>query len=191
MNKTVRRIALLADASAEGRSDHPRGGVYRTAFALASAALMLPATAAAAQETEPPPGPPPINACGSMLTVEELRFKINERSGETSYAASGNVVLRISDEDSSVVVRLPGRVSVELTETSRTLTNTGRTLLIPDPAVPFVAESIARAGLPELPLISGRVVIRETLDPATGLAIAGDIVSVRGRVVDVCELLAR
>jgi len=65
---------------------------------------------------------------------------------------------------------------------------TGRTLLIP--TFPFQAEAIARAGLPELPLISGRVVINETFDPVTGAPIA-EILSVKGRVVDVCELLAR
>lgn len=162
--------------------------MYRTALALTSAALMLTATTAAAQETEPPPGPPPINACGTVLEVEELKANINERSSETGFALTGNLVLRISDEDSSVVVRLPGRFSVKFTETGATVTSTGRTLLVPvDPAL---AAAIARAGLPELPLIIGRLVIKDTLD-ANGMPIASEITSINGRVIDVCELLAR
>jgi len=190
MNKTVRWTGLRADASAEGRNDHPGGGIFKTALALASAALMLPATSAAAEETEPPTGPPPISACGKTLKVEELKANFNERAGETGFAVSGNLVLRISDEDSSVVLRLPGRFSVEFTETGSTITNTGRTLLVPDPAFPHVAESIAQAGLPEVPLIIGKVVITETVDPVTG-AISAEIGTINGRVIDVCELLAR
>ena len=72
-----------------------------------------------------------------------------------------------------------------------TITQTGRTLLVPDPAFPFQAEAIAAAGLPELPLIIGKVVFTETVDPVTGAPLSVDITSVNGRVVDVCELLAR
>ena len=188
MHKTVRRIGLPADARTAGPHDHPGGGSYKTALALASVALMLPATAAAAEETKPP-GPPPINACGSTLTIEEVKANFKERPSETGFAVSGNLVLRISDKDSSVVVRLPGRFSVEFTgpETG-IVTQTGRTLLIP--TFPFQAAAIARAGLPQLPLISGRVVINETFDPITGAPVA-DILSVDGHVTDVCELLAR
>lgn len=157
--------------------------MYRTALALTSAALMLTAMPAAAQETEPPPGPPPLNACGTTLKVEEVKVNIHRRETKTGFALSGNFVLRISDEDSSVVVRVPGHVSVKITETGATITNTGRTLLIGDPAL---AEAIEEAGLPELPLIIGRVVIEDNLEGT-----APEIVSVKGRVIDVCELLAR
>ncbi len=157
--------------------------MYRTALALTSAALMLMATTAAAQETEPPPGPPPINACGTTpLMVEEVKVNINQRENETGFGASGVFVLRISDEDSSVVVRQSGSFSVKLTESGATVTNNGRTLLIPND--PALAEAIEEAGLPELPLIIGRVVIE---DGPNG----PEIVSVKGRVIDVCELLAR
>ena len=165
--------------------------MYRTALALASAAIMFTPTAAAAEETEPPTGPPPIIACGSTLTVEEVNAHFNDRSDESGFAFSGNLVLRISDADSSVVVRLPGHFVVEFTETGNTVTNIGRTLVFPDPSVPFVAEAIAQAGLPELPLITGRVVIEETVDPVTGDLIGFEITSFTGHVVDVCELLAR
>ena len=165
--------------------------MYRTVLALASAALMLSASAAAAQETEPPPELPPIEACGSTVTIEVLKAELNERLGETSFAVSGNFVLRISDEDSSVVVRTPGRVTGEETETGGILTQTGRTLLVANPEFPFQAEAIARAGLPELPLIIGKVVITDTFDPVTGAPTGQEITSVKGRVIDVCELLAR
>ena len=165
--------------------------MYRTASALTSAVLMLTATSAAAEETEPPPGPPPIDACGSMLTIEELKAQVNEHPIASGFVFTGNVVLRISDEDSSVVVRIPGRVIGEFTGTDSTITNTGHTLLISDPALPFQAEALAEAGLPEVPLIIGRVVIHETLDPMTGMPVDAEIDSVTGRVIDVCELLAR
>jgi flagellar basal body rod protein FlgG len=156
--------------------------MYRTALALTSATLMLTATTAAAQETEPPPGPPPINACGTTLKVQVLKEDFQRRETKTGFALSGNLVLRISDEDSSVVVRQSGRFSVKLTETGATVTNTGRTLL----DNPGLAEAIEEAGLPELPLIIGRVVIEDNLEGT-----APEIVSVKGRVIDVCELLAR
>lgn len=181
---------MLANASAQGRNNHSRGGVFKTALAIASAALILPATVAAAEETEPPTEPPTITACGSTLTVEELKANFNERLGETGFAVSGNLVLSISDEDSSVVVRLPGRITGEFTETSGLITQTGRTLLVPDPAFPFLAEAIARAGLPELPVIDGRVVFTETYDPVTG-APTVEVTSFNGHVTDLCELLAR
>ena len=165
--------------------------MYRTALALTIVALMLPATAAAAQEPEPPLEMPPIELCGSTLTIEVLEDGTNERHDETSFAVSGNSVLRISDEDSSVVVHLPGHVSGEATETGGIVTETGHSLLIANPEYPFQAEAIARAGLPELPLIIGRVVITETSDPVTGAGTGYEITSVKGRVIDVCELLAR
>lgn len=156
--------------------------MYRTALALTSAALMLTATPAAAQETEPPPGPPPINACGTTLKVEEVKSVFQRRETKTGFALSGTLVLRISDEDSSVVVRQSGRFSVKLTETGATVAYSGRTLL----DNPGLAEAVKEAGLPELPLIIGRVVIEDNLKGT-----APKIVSVKGRVVDVCELLAR
>ncbi len=165
--------------------------MYRTALALTSAALMLTAPTATAQETEPPPEQFGIEACGSMLTFEELKANFNERGTKRGFAVSGNVVLRISDDDSSIVVRLPGRFSLEFTATGGIATNTGRTLLVPDPNLPFLAEAIAEAGLPELPLIIGRVVTTDTVDPETGELIAAEVTSVKGRVIDVCELLAR
>ena len=161
--------------------------MHKTALALTSAALMFTATTAAAQEHEPPP----LKACGSELTIELVKENSKRRDGETSFAVSGNVVLRISDEDSSVVVRLPGRVSGKATETGGIVTQTGRIMLFPDPELPFVAEAIARAGLPELPLIIGKVVIEDTFDPEIGEFIDSEILSVNGRVIDVCELLAR
>ena len=156
--------------------------MYRTALALTSAALMLTATTAAAQETEPPPGPPPINACGTSLEVEVLKEVFQRRDTGTGFTTSGTVVLRISDDDGSVVVRQSGRFSVRLTETGATVTNTGRTLL----DNPGLAEAIEEAGLPGLPLIIGRVVIKDNLEGT-----APEIVSIRGRVIDVCELLDR
>ena len=162
--------------------------MYRTALALTSAALMLLTTAspAAAEEHEFT-----INACGSVLKGEELKAQINEQPGEAGFAMSGNVVLRLSDEDSSVVLHLPGRLTVEVTDAGEIVTQTGRTLLSADPAYPFQAEAFAQAGLPELALISGRVVQKVTIDPVTDEPTALEITSVKGRVVDVCELLAR
>ncbi len=157
--------------------------MYRTALALTSAALMLTATTAAAQETEPPPGLPPIEACGEMLAVKEVRNNLETRSNETGFVRTGTRVLRISDEDSSVVVpEQAGRFSVELSETGATVTSTGRTLLVPND--PALVEAIEAAGLPEFPLIVGRLVIEDGLN-------GPEIVSVKGRVIDVCELLAR
>jgi hypothetical protein len=152
--------------------------MYRTALALTSAALMLLTTAspAAAEEHEFT-----VNACDSVLTFEELKGVINEKLGETTYAASGNLVFRISDEDSSVVVRLPGRVSSETTGNIVTVTQHGRSLVFAD----------AESGLPELALIVGTVVEEVAFDLVTGDFISAEITSVKGRVVDVCELLAR
>jgi hypothetical protein len=162
--------------------------MYRTALALTSAALMLLTTAspAAAEEHEFT-----INACGSVLTAEELKAQINEQPGEAGFAFSGNVVLRLSDEDSSVVLRLPGRLNVEFTGTSEIVTQTGRTLLFADPEFPLIAEAHALAGLPALALISGKVMYTFTFDPVTGEPTSLEFTSVKGRVVDVCELLAR
>lgn len=156
--------------------------MYRTALALTSAALMLTATTAAAQETEPLPGPPPINACDTSLEVEVLKEVFQRRDTGTGFTTSGTLVLRISDDDSSVVVRQSGRFSVRLSETGAAVTNTGRTLL----DNPGLVDAIEEAGLPGLPLIIGRVVIEDNLEGTSP-----EIVSIRGRVIDVCELLAR
>ncbi len=163
--------------------------MYKTALALTSAALMLTATTAAATEHEPPE-PLVITACDGEVTIEVINDNIKVREGEASFAVTGNFVFRISDEDSSVVVRVPGRVSGRLTETGGIITNYGRTLLIPDPNFPFLAAAIAEAGLPELPLIIGKVVITDTFNAEDGF-IASEITRINGRVVDVCELLDR
>jgi hypothetical protein len=162
--------------------------MYRTALALTSAALMLLTTASPAAAEE---HAYTINACGSVLTIEELKAQINEQPGEAGFAMSGNVVLRLSDEDSSVVLRLPGRLNVEFTDAGDIVTQTGRTLLSADPAYPFMGEAHALAGLPEMALISGQLVYTYTFDPVTGEPTSLSIDSVKGRVIDVCELLAR
>lgn len=151
--------------------------MYKTALALTTAAALMLTTAspAAADEHEFT-----INACDSVLTFEELKTVFNEKPSETGFSISGNYVLRISDEDSSVVLRVPGRISVETTGNIDTVTQTGRSLLFPD-----------QAGFPEVALIVGKVVEEVTFDPVTGEGISAEITSVKGRVVDVCELLAR
>jgi hypothetical protein len=88
-------------------------------------------------------------------------------------------------------LHLPGRLNVEFTDAGDIVTQTGRTLLSADPAYPFMAEAHALAGLPEMALISGQLVYTYTFDPVTGEPTSLSIDSVKGRVIDVCELLAR
>ncbi len=101
--------------------------------------------------------------------------------------------LRFADMDSSVDLRLPGRIRVidDPATGVRTIVLTGRSLLFPE--TPGQEDALEQAGLPELPVILGRVVLTERVDPQSGAAIPGteEVVSYTPNVTSLCTLLAR
>jgi hypothetical protein len=155
-----------------------------TGASAAGMMLISPVLPAAAQEH-----PPPIFACGGQITIEVLKDTTNFKELDFGFQTAGNAVLRVSDGDSSVLLRLPGRARVTFDPETGTSTQslTGQTLL-----VPFTEEqraAIEAAGLPELALIKGRVVITEEFNPETGEPISAQVVSHTPNVTDVCALL--
>ena len=89
-----------------------------------------------------------------------------------------------------MTLHVPGRVRFGAGDSPQDarITLTGRTVLLPDTQV-VVREAFREAGLPDIALITGRVVIDETYNDEGELT---DVdISYRGRVTDVCALLAR
>ena len=133
-----------------------------------------------------------IQACGTSVTLELIKDTTRFKEREFRFQASGNAVVRASDGDSSVDIRVPGRVAItDDVETGvRTIVLTGSTLLLPE--TPGQAAALAAAGLPRLALIKGRVVLTERID-AQGMAVPGSerVVRFTPNVTDVCALLAR
>jgi hypothetical protein len=160
---------------------------------------MLTATTPAAAEPKPPEELPTftITSCGDQtLTVEALNLPGNFRPGEDdAFSVAGNYTARITDGDSSIVLRLPGLLTGEMNDGVGTITQSGRSLLFGDPMFPFIAEEIEKEGLPELSVIVGKFVYENTLIPTAVpdvfIPTSFDIVRIDGRVIDVCELLAR
>jgi hypothetical protein len=156
------------------------------AVALSAPLALSFASPAAADE-----GPPPLSlsACGGTVTLEQVVDTTRLIETRAGIQIVGNGVVRLSDEDSAIDVRIPGRVSFSSDpETGVTrIVLTGQTLLIPDTEA--LRTALADADLPEIALIKGRVVILETFDEETG-TVTDQIVSATPRVTDVCELLS-
>lgn len=165
----------------------------RTVVVAGAVAGVLCAAPAAYADGHEPAGPPPIRACGSEIEVTELRNDVRFEERAFGFQLTGNAVLRFSDADSSVDLRIPGRLRLTDDPATgvRTIVLTGRNLLVPES--PGQDAAIRRAGLPELPVIPGRVVLRERFDPQTGATRPGteEVVSYTGNVTSLCTLLAR
>lgn len=156
------------------------------AVALAAPLALSFASSASADE-----GPPPssVHACGGTVTVETLVDTTRFVETKSGFQIVGNGVVRLSDEDSSVDIRIPGRVSFgpDAATGGTRIVLSGRDLLIPD--TKSLAAALADAGLPDIALITGRVVVVETFDEQTG-TVTDRIVSATPHVTDVCALLS-
>ena len=158
------------------------------AVALATPLVLGFAPSAAAAEELPT-----FDACGGAVTLEVVKDTTRFHERPDGFSLTGNAVVRLSDADSSVTIRVPGRlVLTEDPDTRvRTLVLSGQNLLLPE--TPGQAAAFAAAGLPEIPLIEGRVVLTERFDPRTGVVVpfSERVVSYTPNVTDVCALLAR
>jgi hypothetical protein len=158
------------------------------AAALAAPLALAVATPASAEPVPPPPLPPMCD--GEVLTIEFVRDTSRFHPREFGFSVTGNGIVRLSDGDSSVDVRVPGRLSITDDPEAGTLTFvlSGRNLLFAE--TPAQREALEAAGLPEIALITGRVVIVSTFDPEEE-TVSEEIVSFTPHVVDVCALLDR
>jgi hypothetical protein len=166
--------------------DLPTGDLrMRRLLAVALAApLALSVAAPAAAEV----GPPPVPACGGTVSVQTIVDTTQFVETKSGFQIVGNGVVRLSDQNSSVDVRIPGRVSFSTDKTGATrIVLTGRNLLVPD--TESLRTALADAGLPDIALVTGRVVVLETFDEATG-TVTDRIVSASPHVTDVCALLS-
>jgi hypothetical protein len=153
------------------------------AVALAAPLALLFASPATADQGPPPR---PLDACGGTVTVETIVDTTRFIETKSGFQIVGNGVVRLSDQNSSADIRIPGRVSFSGDETGTRIVLTGRNLLIPD--TESLRAALADAGLPDIALITGRVVILETFDEETG-TVTDRIVSATPKVTDVCALL--
>lgn len=160
------------------------------AGAIAGALVAAPAAYADEHDSA---GPAQLAGCGTTLTVTELKNNARFKERASGFQGTGDLVLRISDADSSVDLRLAGRIRLSDDPATgvRTIVLTGRILLVPE--TPGQEAAIQRAGLPELPVIIGRVVLTERFDPRTGATLPGteEVVSSTPKVTSLCTLLAR
>ena len=168
----------------------------RTPVILASALLAVAATASPAVAAKPEPVPTPPtetigHLCGGItITVTKNTAKVTSEADASGFTehVRGNFVQQVTSlrTGRSVVVRTPGRVHVVGTRERVTISNSGRTFLLAFGELQ--AEAHRGAGLPDVAVVSGRVVIERTLDPVTGAPVDDDI-TYTGHVTDVCELL--
>jgi hypothetical protein len=157
---------------------------------LLAVALSAPLAFSCASPAAADEGPPPLtlSACGGTVTLEQIVDTTRLIETKAGIQIVGNGVVQLSDRDSTIDVRIPGRVSFSSdAETGVTrIVLTGQTLLIPD--TEGLRTALADAGLPDIALIHGRVVIVENFDEETG-TVTDRIVSATPRVTDVCALL--
>ena len=161
------------------------------AFSVAlTGALALPTPALADSHEEPPPSPPPPALCGGAVEVELLRDRTRFKPLENGFQQQGSLRLRVSDKDSSVELNLPGRLRLADDPQSgvRTIVLSGRNLLLP--ATDGELAAVRRAGLPDIALVTGRVVLTEGIKPDGSIVPGSERVeSFTPRVTDVCALL--
>jgi hypothetical protein len=159
---------------------------------LLTAALAAPLVLGFAPSAAAEEGPPPVQACGGSITLEIVEDTTRFHERADGFSVTGNGIAQLSDADSSVTIRIPGRVSFsEDPDTGvRTIVLTGHNLLLPE--TEGQAAAFAAVGLPEIVLIQGRVVVQEEFDPETGETVPGSerVLSYTPHVTDVCALLA-
>jgi hypothetical protein len=135
-----------------------------------------------------------FNACGTTIGFETLKDTTRFLERGFGFQVVGNAVVRLYDlnggEDSFVDIRIPGRAAftVDPETNIQTIVLTGSTLLFPDQ--PGQAEAFEAAGLPEVSLIKGRVVITEQLGPEGPIEGTQQVVSYTPNVTDLCAELA-
>ena len=158
-------------------------------FAAALAVPLLLGFAPSAAAAEPLPT---YDACGGSVTLEFLRDTTRFHAAPDGFAVTGNGIVRLSDADSSVDIRIPGRVrfSDDPDAGTRRIVLSGHILSLP--ATPGQAAAFAAAGLPGISLIKGRAVVTERI-LGDGSTVPGSerVVSHTPNVTDVCALLAR
>lgn len=158
----------------------------RLTGALATAALLtlLPAGIAQAQE-EPDTT---VSACGGEVSVFVVSENIQAKEQSFGFRFTGNVVLRLADEDSSIVVRTPGRLLIEEENGLRTSTSSGQNLFAP--VTPGELAATREFFGTDLVLVQGRIVSSERIRP-DGSVIEGSqqVASASGRITDLCEAL--
>ena len=135
-----------------------------------------------------------VDACGTRIGVEFLNDTTHAKEHKFGFQIVGNADARLYDlnggEDSFVDIRIPGRVRVTFDpETNtQTIVLSGSNLLVPE--TPGQAAAFAAAGLPEVSLIKGRVVVQEQIGPKGPIEGTQRVVSYTPNVTDVCALLA-
>ncbi|PWW21461.1 hypothetical protein JD79_00593 [Geodermatophilus normandii] len=160
------------------------------ALALSAPLAVAIATPAQAQEIDVT-----FEACGTTIGVEVLQDTTRFVEREFGFQLVGNSVVRLHDleagQDSSVDIHIPGRLvlTVDPRTNTQTIVLSGANLLYPE--TPGQAAALAAAGLPEVSLVRGRVVIEERVDPETGMPVefSQRVVSYTPHVTDVCALL--
>lgn len=158
----------------------------RCLLAVASAAPLALSFASPAVADDGPPGNS-VPACGGTVTVETIVDTTRFIETKSGVEIVGNCAVGLSDENSSVDIRIPGRESFSADPSGATrIVLSGQNLLVPD--TESLRQALADAGLPDIALISGRVVILETFDEKTG-TVTDRIVSATPKVTDVCALL--
>jgi len=164
----------------------------RTRLPAALAALAAPVVLGFAPSAAAAEPLPTFDACGGTVTLEFIKDTTRFHGAPDGFSVTGNGIVRLSDADSSVVIRIPGRVRFtdDLEAGVRTIVLSGHNLLLPE--TPGQAAAFAAAGLPEIVLIKGRVVVTERIRE-DGSTVPGSerVVSHTPNVTDVCALLAR
>lgn len=161
----------------------------RLAGALATAALLtllLPVGTATAQD-EPDETFPACGGDVSLFVVSDS-FRAKEHSFGLQFTGTGT--LRLADDDSSIVVRIPGRLRIEEEGGLRTFVSSGQTLITP--LTPGETAAVSAFFGTDLVLVQGKTVFSERIR-SDGTTIEGSqrVVSVSGRVTDLCASLAQ
>ena len=160
------------------------------ALALSAPLAVAIASPAQAQEIEAT-----FDACGTTIGVEFPRDTTRLVEREFGFQVVGNSVARLYDleagQDSYVDIHIPGRLvlTVDPRTNTQPIVLSGANLLYPE--TPGQAAAFAAAGLPEVSLVKGRVVIEERIDPETGMTVefSQRVVSSASNVTDVCALV--
>jgi hypothetical protein len=131
-----------------------------------------------------------VDACGTTVGVETLVDTTRFLEKKSGFQVVGNAVVRLHDleGDASVDIRIPGRVRFTVDEDGvQTIVLSGHNLLLPE--TPGQAAAFELAGLPEISLIKGRVVLRERLGEQGPIEGSQRVVRHTPNVTDVCALL--
>ena len=183
----------------------------RVLVGTATAVMVLSGGAASAAETQPPPGgdegwvpvpeefydPVDVEACGSVVTVAggdvreaELRQQVLD-DGTTFIEFRGSRTVDLTRQSDGATID-----ELDISGRSWDLVSSDGTQVVFEvdgPAVLWAGNDVERAaadeaGLPHLMYVAdGTILLRLTVDPATGESTAVDGLRLDADVVDLCE----